>query len=148
MVAWEAESKLLDQPFPNIATYIASRFQGEIRHQALLRSAIVAIACERYRMKHQEWPKALQVLVDAKFLDALPTDPIDGQPLRYQTHPHGIVVYSIGPDETDDHGKIDRAAEPYLPGCDSGFRLWNVPSRRLPPVATPADFVFKKAGDG
>jgi hypothetical protein len=35
----------------------------------------------------------------------IPTDPFDDQPLRFKKLARGYVVYSIGPDFTDDGGK-------------------------------------------
>src|SRR5262249_45644893 len=110
---------------------------AECRTQATLRSAVVAVACERYRLKTKDWPASLDVLVKEKLLDAIPTDPMDNQPIRYRRTKDGIVVYSIGFDMIDNQGNIDRD-HPYDPGVDLGFRLWNVDRRRqtaLPPVA-------------
>jgi hypothetical protein len=39
------------------------------------------------------------------YLDAIPQDPFDGQPLRYRPQGHGYMLYSIGPDLKDDGGK-------------------------------------------
>ena len=107
-----------------------------------MRSAVAALACERYRLKHprHEWPATLDDLVKAKLLDAPPLDPMDNQPLRYRRTKDGIVVYSIGIDSTDNQGHMDRNADPQAPGIDLAFRLWNVKSRRqppLPPVVIP-----------
>ena len=115
--------------------------QGEVRSQAFLRSTLVAIACERYRLRHpkNDWPVSVDALVKEKLLDAIPLDPIDGQPVRYLLTKDGIVVYSVGVDLADDKGNIDRE-HPIDPGVDIGFRLWNVDRRRqppLPPVALP-----------
>jgi hypothetical protein len=71
---------------------------------ALRRSARAAIAVERYRLAHEgRRPEKLDDLV-AAFLPQLPADPFDGEPLRYKQLPAGFVVYSIGPDRTDDGG--------------------------------------------
>jgi hypothetical protein len=107
-----------------------------------LRSMVVALACERYRIQHEgkRWPDTLDDLVKAKLLSGIPTDPIDTQPLRYRRVADGIIVYSIGFDAKDDQGKLGR--ERYLdPGVDLGYRLWNPDQRRLaplPPVGLPA----------
>jgi hypothetical protein len=105
---------------------------AEVRSQAHLRSAAVGLACERYRLRHKNWPASLDVLVQEKLIDAIPLDPIDGQPIRYRKTKEGIVVYSIGLDQKDNEGKIDRE-RPLDPGKDIGFRLWNVDQRRQPP---------------
>lgn len=105
---------------------------AEVRSQAMLRSAAVALACERYRLRHKDWPASLDVLVEQKLLAEIPLDPIDGRPLRYRRTKEGVVIYSIGIDKTDNQGHIDRE-RPQEPGVDIGFRLWNPGSRRQAP---------------
>ena len=101
--------------------------------QGLMRSTLVAIACERYRLAHDNrWPVTLDLLVKEKLLVELPSDPIDNQPLRYRQKKDGIVIYSIGTDEKDDGGKIERNLH-QTEGTDAGFRLWNTNRRRQPP---------------
>jgi hypothetical protein len=92
-------------------------------------------------MKHEDkrWPATLEDLVKARLLSAVPTDPIDNQPLRYRRTKEGIVIYSIGLDMKDDQGNIDRE-QWQNPGVDLGFRLWDPELRRrqpLPPVGFP-----------
>jgi hypothetical protein len=105
------------------------------RSQGLLRSAAVAMACERYRMKHDrgEWPTSLEVLVQEKLLDAVPADPISNQPLRYRRKKDHIVIYSIGVDGVDNQGHIERHDIVTLGGTDIGFRLWDKEHRGAPP---------------
>jgi hypothetical protein len=103
-----------------------------------LRCAFVAVALERYRRDHGRWPDTLDALVP-KYLSAVPTDPQDGRPLRYKRRPDGVVVYWLGPDGTDDGGKLDRE-NPQRKGVDLGFELWDVGQRRRPaPEAKPDD---------
>ena len=81
-------------------------------------------------------------MVKDKLLDAIPTDPMDGQPLRYRRTDVGIVVYSIGDDDTDNQGNIyrDQHDQRWVDialrqrEIDIGFRLWNVTQRRQPPM--------------
>jgi hypothetical protein len=40
-----------------------------------------------------------------EFLDAVPTDPFDGAPLRYRLLPRGYEIYSVGADGHDDGGR-------------------------------------------
>jgi hypothetical protein len=84
------------------------------------------IAAERYRLKHGRWPGKLEDAVPA-FLDKVPEDPIDGNPIRYAKWADGVVVYSIGNDRTDDGGDV---AEPFK---DVGYRLWDREKRRAAP---------------
>jgi hypothetical protein len=100
------------------------------RHQALLRCAIVALAVERFRLAHGQWPDSLDPLVP-DLITKIPVDPYDAKPLRYHRLKDGVVIYSIGPDEKDDGGTLDRQ-DPKKPGTDIGFQLWDVKSRRQP----------------
>jgi hypothetical protein len=143
MQEWEADCKNTKNPVIKLLAPALSKVsQSECRNQALLRSAMVALACERYRLKHKDkdnaWPASLDVLVNEKLLGRIPTDPMDNQPIRYRRTKEGIVVYSIGFDLTDNQGNIDRERGMHEPGVDIGFRLWDVKLRRqnpLPPVA-------------
>jgi hypothetical protein len=100
------------------------------RHTAEARSAVVGIACERFRQKHNRWPNDLAELTPS-FITAIPLDPYDGTPLKYKKLDDGIVVYS--------GGKLrSNSVRPELPeGIDIGFRLWNPDQRRLPPLPDP-----------
>lgn len=112
----------------------AVRRMGEVsqRSQAYLRTAQVGVAAERYRMKHDRWPTSLDALVQAGLLREAPTDPYDGQPLRWRRVPGGAVVYSVGPDLTDNQGQINH--DNLDPGTDVGLRLFDVDARRQPPL--------------
>jgi hypothetical protein len=101
---------------------------------AQLRSAFTAIAVERYRVVHGQWPKGLGGLVPVQ-LQRVPSDPFDGKPLRFRRLKNSIVIYSIGPDGKDNGGTIDRKL-PLAPGTDLGFQLWDPSKRRQ--LAEPA----------
>ena len=71
---------------------------------ARLRTARVALAIERYRLAIGKLPDKLTDLVPA-YLDSVPTDPFDGNKLRYKSLDVGFVVYSVSEDLSDDGGK-------------------------------------------
>lgn len=75
----------------------------DTRNIAQLRTAGVALAIERYRLAAGRLPDALADLVPA-YLDVVPTDPFDGNELRYKKLEAGFVVYSIGEDLSNDGG--------------------------------------------
>jgi hypothetical protein len=100
------------------------------RSMGNLRCAAVALALERYRRDYRRWPETLDALVP-KYLVAVPKDPQDGKPLRFTRRPDGVIVYWIGPDGTDDGGKLNRG-NPWAQGTDQGFQLWDVNQRRQP----------------
>jgi hypothetical protein len=124
-------------PFVKISVPPAAKL-GEAyrRKQAGLRCLATALAVERYRLKFSRWPARLTQLVP-DFLPAVPADPFDGAPIRYGTHPDGVIVYSVGRDRRDDNGAV--CDNPSLDGCDLGFRLYNPDRRRLPAPAAPAE---------
>jgi hypothetical protein len=103
--------------------------QDQIRTQAELRCAIVALAAERHRLARHEWPASLKALVPT-YLRAVPTGLFDAQPLRHRRLEDGLVIYCIGPDHTDDHGKLDRGTRSPA-GTDLGVQLWNVDHRHI-----------------
>jgi len=76
----------------------------DANHRAQARTALVAVAVERFRLANDgKLPGQLSDLVPS-YLDKIPVDPFDGRPVRYKRTSNGYVVYSVGPDETDDGG--------------------------------------------
>jgi hypothetical protein len=68
--------------------------------------ARVGCALERYYMAEGNYPETLGAL-EPRFLAALPPDPVNGQPLRYQRLDGGrFVLYSLGTDLDDDGGRF------------------------------------------
>jgi hypothetical protein len=120
---------------PSILTLISSLVAEHLSERARARCAVMAIAAERYRLAHGRWPESATELVNAGFLKAAYKDPFDGQPLRWKRTATGLIIYSVGPDRTDNDGKLDRRSAG-LPGTDVGFELWLPNHRRLP---APAD---------
>lgn len=108
---------------------------AERRTRARLRSAVVGLACERFRQAHNRWPADLAEL--KALLPTVPLDPYDGQPLRYCKLTDGVVVYAVGPDRQDDGGNLSYGNP--QPGEDVGFRLWDVAARRQPAEPAPKD---------
>jgi hypothetical protein len=102
------------------------------RH-AMLRCTAVALAAERFRLKHGDWPRALGDLVP-NYLKGVPLDPFDAAPLRYRRTDEGVIIYSVGEDGQDDGGDASpRHREYYDSPADIVFTLWNVDRRRQPP---------------
>jgi hypothetical protein len=73
--------------------------------RANLRTAVTAVAIERWSLDHEgKIPDSLNALIPS-FLPATPLDPLDGKPLRYKKLTHSYIVYSIGSNLKDDGGK-------------------------------------------
>ena len=74
------------------------------RSQTFVDEALVACALERHRLAQGQLPDTLAALVP-QFLEKIPTDVMDGKPLRYRKNSDGsYVLYSIGWNQTDDGG--------------------------------------------
>ena len=68
--------------------------------------ARVAIALERFRLAHGEYPGSLDAL-EPRFIEKLPQDIINGEPLHYRRSFDGkFLLYSVGWNETDDDGQV------------------------------------------
>jgi hypothetical protein len=77
-----------------------------LRTQTLSNEAQIACALERYRLARGDYPAELGALVP-QFIEKLPRDLINGQPLIYRrTEDGSFLLYSVGWNETDDGGKI------------------------------------------
>ena len=75
---------------------------------AYLRVTQTALAIERYRLAHHDrLPETLRETLPNS-LDILPTDPFDGDVLRYKRLDQGFVVYSVGPDREDNGGEEEK----------------------------------------
>jgi hypothetical protein len=94
------------------------------RRLAQMGSGVTAIAVERYRLVNERWPDRLDDLVPC-YLGKIPTDPFDGQQLRYKRLDDGVVIYSVGADRTDDGGRLERRKPIFEPDTDVGFQLWD-----------------------
>jgi hypothetical protein len=104
--------------FPGIPTWFGM-------HQANLRTAIVALAVERYRLDQQGWPESIDQLIPG-YLEKTPADPFANGPIQLRRLPDGLVIYSVGFDRIDDGGRVDPQTRN---GPDQGFRLWDLPVR-------------------
>ena len=81
------------------------------RAEGWLGNARGALAVEQYRLEHGVCPERLSDLVP-EYLDAVPTDPFDGEPLRYRQFAGGYKVYSVGRDLVDDGGATPAEQRP------------------------------------
>ena len=87
-------------PYPDFSRAWLFTMSNLTRHEMV----ITAIALKRYTIRHGRPLDRLAALVP-DFLTALPTDLMDGQPLRYRLNPDGtFVLYSVGANLRDDGG--------------------------------------------
>jgi hypothetical protein len=66
-------------------------------------TARLGLALCAYRARHGRIPGTLDDLVP-DFIPVVPRDPFDGKAMKFKRTGHGAVVYSIGPDMTDNGG--------------------------------------------
>ena len=59
------------------------------------------IALKAYSIEHQELPATLSALIP-NYLESIPIDPFDGEPIRYSLE--NRVIYSVGADAVDASG--------------------------------------------
>jgi hypothetical protein len=103
----------------------------DLRSKAYLRTALVGVAAERFRLAHGRWPAQVDELVP-QYLKAIPADPYDGMPLRLKQGADIFLVYSVGLDTVDNGGLIERGKNMNSPGSDIGFQLFDPAKRRQP----------------
>ena len=99
--ALEKNLVVLDLLLPSLGR----RTAVEAECLAQLRLGVTAMALEQFHAaRGGRYPASLREL-SLRYLTAIPADPFDGQPLRYQKKAGGYVLYSIGPDLADDSGR-------------------------------------------
>jgi hypothetical protein len=82
------------------------------------RLAHVAVAIERHRRRHGEWPADLTALPE-EFLDELPLNPFDGQQLNYERGLISVEVMELRLEEQELRALPSREQRP-------GAKLWAV----------------------
>ncbi len=76
----------------------------DLRFRADIDMARTALAIERFRLTKGVLPRDLATLVP-DYLDQVPIDPFDGQPIRYRRTKPGYRLYSVFEDGQDQDGK-------------------------------------------
>ncbi|MGB7770193.1 MAG: hypothetical protein WBN22_15270 [Verrucomicrobiia bacterium] len=100
--------------------------------------ARVAIALERYRLAHGEYPESLDALAP-QFMETIPHDIIAGQPSQgsgpasqplhyWRTSDGQFVLYSVGWNETDDGGVVGFNKDGRM-DINQGDWVWRYPAK-------------------
>ena len=101
-------SNLAEGPFVSSLGNLARKFAYGQESVDLTR---VAIALERSHLANGEYPELLGAL-EPRYIDKLPADVINGQPLLYRRSLEGkFTLYSVGWNETDDDGRVSSNKE-------------------------------------
>jgi len=86
--------------------------------QAAITITYTAIALERYHLARNAYPEKLDQLVPA-YIEKVPTDFMDGKPLRYSLRKDGtFLLYSVGSDGVDDGGDPSGGMPDWTKGLD------------------------------
>lgn len=119
---FKREKKALDRPVPilhfspyKIFAVIAvpdssKALQTFAFVQTRVNEAQIVCALERYRLAEGHYPQTLDGLTP-QFIAHTPHDIIGGQPLKYRLHDGRFTLYSIGWNETDDHGQFNPSSD-------------------------------------
>jgi hypothetical protein len=110
---------------PSIGGFARRTAQG----QTAVDLSRVAVALERYRLAHGQYPESLDAL-SPQFMAQVPHDVIGGQPLKYRREADGtFVLYSVGWNERDDGGVFGFPPGGTIPKYDLGDVVWRYPQK-------------------
>lgn len=85
---------------PAYSQFITLVYEGRAYRDA----ARLKIAAYRHRDVHGVFPETTDA-IDDELLNQIPIDPYTGDPLRLRIKEGRVIIYSIGPDGDDDHGR-------------------------------------------
>lgn len=97
------------------------------RAQSNVDLARVAIALERYRLAHGNYPDSLNALAP-QFMEKIPNDIIGGEPLHYRRTGNSFILYSVGWNGTDDGGTVVLTRGGAL-DWEKGDLVWRYPAK-------------------
>ena len=134
----ENEARALEKmragPYTIFARLLLPALEKAVRKSARMQTSVdaarVACALERQRLASGMLPETLDALVP-RYLEKIPTDVIDGKPLRYRLNADkSYVLYSIGWNQTDDGGELAWTRDK-SPNVDvaKGDWVWQMPGR-------------------
>lgn len=81
----------------------AKLIDSEIRMQVYADQLQILFALKAYRLTHGKYPQQL-ANITGPLINDIPPDRFTNQPLRYDVTPTGFLLYSIGPNQLDEHG--------------------------------------------
>jgi hypothetical protein len=83
---------------------ITAAASAEDRARTKLDLVNLAIALERYRARHSQYPRQLEALAP-DFAATIPNDSFADRPFAYQPTEKGYLLYSFGKNGNDDGGR-------------------------------------------
>jgi len=124
----QCESEVMDRSWydrlryqnPNSPITLSRSLNKAMRAETERSLVICAIALKRFLLRHGKAPASLDSLVPV-FVESVPMDYMDGQPMKYRMNSDGLfTLYSVGDDAKDDGG--DPAVQP---GRSNLRNLWD-----------------------
>jgi len=113
----KTRGKLLGQVFVLRNASITSQvYKQEV--DAIIRDdlMIMAFALQRFHRQRQRYPELLSEIFQPRFMDSHPVDPYNDSEFVYQASEKGFLLYSLGPDQTDNGGRT-RQEVPLVQGA-------------------------------
>jgi hypothetical protein len=124
-----AEGDLAQKALRMVYPAISHCQNRDVHLMALLHAATAMVAAERHRLRTKSYPTGWDEWLTP------PTDPFTARPLLLKPLADGLLIYSTGPDRTDDGGLT------YMPPgshpSDIGVRLFTPAHRCQPPKSEP-----------
>jgi tetratricopeptide (TPR) repeat protein len=121
-------------PYKILARMLFPAIENAVKKLTYAQSATdlarTAIALERYRLAHGNFPESLDALAP-QFMEKVPHDVINGTPLKYRRTDDGqFILYSVGWNETDDGGVVVPAKSKDADvDITQGDWVWRYPKR-------------------
>ena len=114
-------TRIFSRPFlRSLVHSFAGSIECEARHEAMLDLMSIGISVEQYRATTGNYPATLDA-ISSSLGGNVPVDPFTGQPYRYEPSDTSFLLYSVGPDLTDDGG---------TPGSRTGDIVWRGQEKR------------------
>jgi hypothetical protein len=108
MEATLGEARISKNPYTFLPVVMMPAFGSVGRRyrylEAMNEQAIVACTLERYFLAEEAYPEGLESLLP-RFLEAVPVDGMDGEPMRYGRVGERYELWSVGWDGVDDEGR-------------------------------------------
>ncbi len=125
LVQWDAEISTLSA-FYSPATIGLAGMTGYAKQATIARTrafaARLGLALAAYKEQTGSYPDDLTALVP-DFIDEIPLDPFTGNPFIYRTEGVSFILYSLGPNLTDDGGIYLRGKRNQIEKDDISWRV-------------------------
>ena len=126
--------KMRIRPYTMFAKLLMPALSKAVRRSARMQTSVdaarVAGALERHRLATGALPESLDVLTP-RYLERIPTDLFDGNPLRYRRQADGAYrIFSIGWNQADDGGVLAwKGNKEKSVDLENGDWAWEMPAK-------------------